>query len=209
MITLTENVLKVLVGLFGGSADYANFSSIAKATGLSVMGVLKIAKKLELSGLVKIAKIGKSSVVRLNAAQENIEVFSIAEKYRFEKFMETHPELKAFLLLAREKVKADSMLVFGSYASDEAGEESDLDLLLVNPRPDAGKTIGELSSSLLPAAAGKQVAPVYVSRRDFIKQLSAGHNRLYREIAQGNKRVLIKGESYFWKMLLEVPHLWH
>lgn len=209
MITLTENVLKVLVKLFGGSADYANFSSIAEVTGLSVMGVSKIAKKLELSGLVKITKMGKSSAVRLNPTQENVEVFSIAEKYKFEKFVEKHPELKAFLLLAREKVKADSVLVFGSYASDEAGEESDLDLLLINPRPDAGKTIGELASSLLPAAVGKQVAPVYVSCRDFIKQTDAGHNRLYRDIAQGNKRVLIKGASYFWKMLLEVPRLWH
>lgn len=30
--------------------------------------------------------------------------------------------------------------------------------------------------------------------------------RLYREIAQGNKRVLIKGESYFWKMLLDATY---
>lgn len=130
-----------------------NFSSIAKGTGLSVMGVLKIAKRLELSGLVKITKMGKSSVVRLNMTQENVEVFSIAEKYRFEKFVERHPELKAFLLLVKEKVKADSVLVFGSYASGEAGEESDLDLLLINPRPDAGRTIGELASSLLSHAA--------------------------------------------------------
>lgn len=196
MITLTENTLKVLSRLFENRSK--NFSNLAKETGMSVMGVLKIAKNLEKNGIVSIAKIGKSSVVQIKPDRENIGVFALAEKYRFEKFIDEYPHLKTLLLLMKEKITAGSIVIFGSYASGEAVEESDIDLLFIDPARGTNELMGELSVLIDTA---KKLAPIYVTKADFIKQFNSKH-RLYSEMARG-KRIIVKGEYRFWEMLLE------
>lgn len=196
MITLTENTLKVISRLFENRSK--NLSNLAKETGMSVMGVLKIAKKLEKNGIVSITKIGRSSVVQIKPLRENLDVFALAEKYRFEKFADEYPHIKALLLLMKEKIKAGSIVIFGSYASGEAVEASDLDMLFVDPARGTGELMSELSVLVDNA---KKLAPVYVTKADFIKQLNSKH-RLYSEIAHG-KRIIVKGGYRFWEMLIE------
>lgn len=196
MMTLTENVLKVIFSLFENRNK--NLSNLADETGMSVMGVLKIAKKLEKNGIVSVTKIGRNSVVQIKPDRENIEVFALAEKYRFEKFTDKYPHLKALLLLMKEKITAGSIVIFGSYASGEAVEESDIDLLFIDPARGTNELVDELSVLIDKA---KKLAPIYVTGADFIKQLNSKH-RLYSEIARG-KRIVVKGEYRFWEMLLE------
>lgn len=195
MIKITKNMNEVLCILFREKNQ--NFNDIARKTGISVMGVSKIIKKLKENNIVNVTKIGRSSVVSLNITQDNLEIFALAEKYKFDKFVEKYPKLKPFLIRLKEKTNAGSILIFGSYTSDEASFESDLDLLFINFAKTVIKTINE-SSVLI----NVDISPIFITKKDFIKQVKNKH-RLYTEIING-KRVLVTGEYNFWKMMLAV-----
>lgn len=196
MIRTTKSMFEILLVLFSGRN--LNLNSIARKAGISAMGVSKIIKKLEKGNVVTVSKIGRSHAVRLIMNRDNLELFSLSEKYRFEKFIAKYPKLRGFLMQLREKVSAlaDFSLIFGSYASDEVSSNSDLDLLIVSSSKDVYKIINEISILL-----DISVSPIIVGKGDFIKQAKKGH-RLYKEIVNG-KRILISGEYEFWSMLVE------
>jgi predicted nucleotidyltransferase len=195
MIKTTKAVFEILLVLF--SEKDVNLSAVAKRIGLSVMGVSKIVKRLEENNLVGTTKVGRSLVVRLNKTGENGELFALAEKYKFEKFVGGHGTLMGFLVELRERVKgrADFALIFGSYAAGEESHQSDLDILIVSPDRKVAKIIKELA-----VLVDCRIAPVTVKLKDFVEQYRKDH-RLYREIVDG-KRVLISGEYKFWETLL-------
>ncbi len=195
MIKTTKAAFEILLVLF--AEKEANLSTIAKHTGLSGMGVSKIVKRLEENNLVGVTRMGRNSVVRLNKTGENGEVFALAEKYKFEKFVDSHSELKGFLVGLRERVKerGDFVLLFGSYAAGEESPQSDLDLLIVSPDGETASIIKKLA-----VLVDSRIAPVTIRSKDFMEQYRKNH-RLYREIVDG-KRILISGEYAFWKMLL-------
>ena len=194
MIKTTENMFEILSVLF--TDKNLSLHDIAKEIKISVMGVSKIIKKLEKEKIVNIERIGKSSIVKLNKSKENIEVFSLTEKYKFEKFIDTYPNLKGFLMQLRDKIKskADFLLIFGSYASDEASSDSDLDLLFVAPNKEVHKILGELSVLI-----DVDVSPIFITKKDFKKELKKGH-RLYNEVVSG-KRILINNEYDFLRFI--------
>jgi|SRR3989344_1669324 len=194
MIKLTDNVFEILLILLRNRP--LNLNDIARQTMLSVMGVSKIVKKLEKEKLVTITKIGKSHIVKINVIRDNIEIFSLSEKYKFEKFIKHHPELKGFLLMLKENIKAHFCLIFGSYASGEESTSSDLDLLIVSNVDDT-KMINKLKALL-----NINLEPMFVKKKDFINELRKKH-RLYLEIMNG-KRILINGEYNFWETVYEI-----
>ena len=194
MIKLTDNVFEILLILLRNRP--LNLNDIARQTMLSVMGVSKIVKKLEKEKLVTITKIGKSHIVKINVIRDNIEIFSLSEKYKFEKFIKHHPELKGFLLMFKENIKAHFCLIFGSYASGEESTSSDLDLLIVSNVDDT-KMINKLKALL-----NINLEPMFVKKKDFINELRKKH-RLYLEIMNG-KRILINGEYNFWETVYEI-----
>jgi len=194
MIKTTKNMFEVLSVLFSGKD--LSFHDLAKEVKLSVMGVSKIIKKLEKEKIVNMTKIGRSSIVKLNKTKENIELLSLTEKYKFEKFINKYPGLKGFLMQLKERTrtKVDFLLIFGSYASDEVSSDSDLDLLVASSNKDIYKILDELSVLI-----NVNISPIFIIKKDFIKGLKKEH-RLYKEIANG-KRTLINGEYNFLKLI--------
>lgn len=194
MINLNSTMFEILGILFSNKP--MNLHDIAREAKLSVMGVSKIIKELEAGKLVTITKIGRSHLVRLNLIKNNIEVFSLAEKYRFERFISKHIKLKPFLVIAKEQVNADFILIFGSYASGEESAGSDLDMLIISDKEDI-KAVNSIKALL-----DVELSPVFVTKKDFITELRKKH-RLYTEILNG-KRVLVNGEYNFWNIIVEL-----
>ena len=192
MINLNSTIFEILGVLF--SNNHVNLHDIAREARLSVMGVSKIIKELEAGKIVTITKIGRSHMVRINPVKNNIEVFSLAEKYRFERFIRKHVKLKPFLLMAKEQVDADFVLIFGSYASGEESAGSDLDVLIVSDKEDI-KAVNSIKPLL-----DVELSPVFVTKKNFITELRKKH-RLYTEILNG-KKVLVNGEYNFWNMVV-------
>ena len=192
MIRTTNNVFKVLEVLF--SNKFFTYHNISKKTKLSVMGVSKIINKLREANIVDVESIGKSKIPKLVLKKDNIEVFALTEKFKFNEFLEKHGKLKGFLLTLKDGLDTDFSLIFGSYASDEKSAASDLDVLIISSK-DNIKNFNRAKSLV-----DIEVNPIFIKKEDFIKEFKKGH-RLYGEIING-KRVLINGEYKFWEMLI-------
>ena len=190
MIKTTKNTFEVLNVLFTGKFS---INQIARNIGISVMGASKIVKKLQEENVVNIEKIGRSHIISLNILEPNIEVFSLAERYGFEKFLERNPALSGFLLKVRE-LKTDFSLIFGSYASGEESTDSDLDVMFVTSNKKIYKEINSLRSLL-----NIELYPLRVTRSEFVDKVKNNH-RIYKEII-GGKRVIINGAHNFWSLM--------
>ncbi len=198
-LTLSTNHLKVLVALLSSIKEH-NLHSLASLTGLSVMGISKIIRRLEKKQIVTITKIGKSHLIRSNQSFPNILFFSLAERYKFQEFLQKHSALSGFLTQLREKLtgKVCFALIFGSYASGDEDTNSDLDLLVVSSeKKEILKVIKNLSLVL-----EIYLSPIIVSPEEFVSQSRKKH-RLYQEIING-KRVIVTGEYEFWKFVLSL-----
>ena len=201
LIPLSKGTLDVLNKLI--RIDHpVNLSDLSRATNVTVPGVLKIIRKLEKANIVKVNVVGKSSVVYPVYDSKNIWVFSLIEKYNFDIFLLEHKKLKPLLIELKKDLEGlvDFSLIFGSYASEEASEESDLDILIVckNENKDLVLKIIKENSVL----SNIRLSPIVTQKKEFIKNYEEKH-RLYLEIVKG-KRVLINGEHEFWKLILEM-----
>lgn len=195
MIKTTKNLFEVLNTLFW---EDLSINQIAGRTGISVMGASKIVKKLAAEKAVNVAKIGRSHVISLNIIESNLELFSLAERYRFEKFLAKHKALSGFLIKMNE-LKTDFSLVFGSYASGEESSDSDLDVMIVTSDKNIYKEVDKIKSLL-----SLELYPLIITRSEFIKQAKKKH-RIYQEIIRG-KRIMVHGEHNFWSLLLKLKH---
>lgn len=194
MIRTTNNLFKVMEVLF--SNKNLTYHGISKKTKLSVMGVSKIISKLAVEGIVNVEKMGKSKIPKLILDKRNLEIFILAEKFKFNEFVNQHKGLKGFLLTLKENIDSDFSLVFGSYASGEESINSDLDLLIVSNKDDI-KNLNRAKSLV-----NIEVNPIFIKRKDFIDEFRKGH-RLYKEIING-KRIIVNGEYNFWNLLLSL-----
>ena len=194
MIRTTNNLFKVVEVLF--SNKNLTYHDISKRTKLSVMGISKIIKKLNTEGIINVEKIGKSKIPRLILNKKNLEIFVLAEKFKFNEFINKHKELKGFLLTLKENLDSDFSLIFGSYAAGEESTNSDLDLLIVSSK-DNIKNLNKAKSLMK-----IEVNPIFIRKKDFVDEFRKGH-RLYKEIING-KRVIINGEYNFWNLLLSL-----
>ena len=132
MMRTTNNLFKVICILFSNKP--LTYHGIARKTKLSVMGVSKIIAKLTNEGIANVETVGKSKVPKLVLSRNNLEIFVLAERFKFSEFTNKHNNLRGFLLALRDSLDSDFSLIFGSYASAEEGTKSDLDLLIVSDK---------------------------------------------------------------------------
>lgn len=194
MIRTTNNLFKIIEVLF--SNKNLTYHDISKKANLSVMGVSKIITKLAIEGIVNVEKVGKSKIPKLVLNKKNLEVFILAEKFKFNEFINKHKNLEGFLLTLKEIIDSDFSLIFGSYASGEESTNSDLDLLIVSNK-DNIKNLNKAKSLIK-----LEVNPIFIKKKDFISEFRKGH-RLYKEIING-KRIIVNGEYEFWNTLLSI-----
>lgn len=194
MIKTTNNLFKVMGVLF--SNKNLTYHDISRSTKLSVMGVSKIIDKLTEEGIVNVEKIGRSKIPKLILNRNNLEIFVLAERSKFNNFVNKHKELKGFLFTLKDNLDSDFSLIFGSYASGEESTKSDLDLLVVSNK-DNIKILNKAKSLL-----NIEVNPIFIKKKDFRSEFKKGH-RLYNDIVNG-KRILINGEYNFWDLVLSL-----
>jgi len=191
MIKTTDNLFRIISILF--SNKNMTYHDISRKSKLSVMGVSKIIRKLEKEGIVSVEKIGKSKIPKLILEKNNLEIFVLAERFRFNEFISKHIRLKGFLLTLKNALDSDFALLFGSYASGEESTKSDLDLLIVSNKDN----IDDLNKAK--SLLNIEINPIFIKKNDFKKEFKKGH-MLYSDIVNG-KRILINGEYNFWDLI--------
>jgi len=129
----TEN--KILGNLLRMPMENKSLHQIAIDTGLSYVTVHKVVPRLIKRKIVRQEKKGKANLISIDFENAELEKLCSAILYEKSNLMRKYPKLK---LLSREIEEALTgefyiLLLFGSYAKENAGKESDIDLLFIIP----------------------------------------------------------------------------
>ncbi len=164
----------------------------SKIYGRELVGKVSLSQKnialtltdLENDGILSSIQSGNRKYYELNLLNplliENVLLF---ENFNSLEFLEKNKRLIDFF----RQVGGDIVCVFGSYASDKATKNSDLDLLIV------GK-VDSLSIQKLGKKYGIDVQIFNVSSRDFAQMIKS-NKEIYQEILKNH--VLVKGGDLF------------
>lgn len=120
-----DNKLRILTLFFEGPNERLHLREIARRTGLSATGAMKILRRLEKEGMVEKERAAVTVVYRGN--------------YDNEKFMALKKSLNLYSLYSCGLVSMlvdfyripECIILFGSYAKGEDTKESDVDIAVV------------------------------------------------------------------------------
>ncbi|RLE42948.1 hypothetical protein DRJ48_02305 [Candidatus Woesearchaeota archaeon] len=170
---------KILALYLGDFKGRYYLREISKQTGLSLRTTQRTLKTLEKAGVIKSKQEGKNKYFFLNLGNIKTKFHLIlTEIWKTINFIEEYKPFGSFL---KEEVKP-SIIVFGSFARFEAGDESDLDLLVV------GKA--ELPFHLLPYKLHK----IELTEKQFERALRL-KEPLIKELLKNH--IVLTNHSYF------------
>ncbi len=174
----------VLALFTSGYAKQFYLREISKLTGIPLKTTQTLIKGLEEEAILKSFTSGKNKYFKLNLDNVKTKLCLLqSEVHRTVLFIEAYPLFKTFL---KELRTGSLLVVFGSFATFEAGGDSDLDLLVVS----RAKERFELPSHLVPYKLHK----IELSEASFIKSL-ARQEALIKEIEE--KHIILDNHSFY------------
>ena len=186
-----NEMMLVLMILKHPELDF-NANSISKKLGLSAMGALKIAKRLEKEGILLSKKFGKAVFYKLNFGSDYaIQYLKLVIKREAE---QAHSYLKMWISEIRKIKSADAAILFGSVIKKH-NEANDIDVLFVTSQKKFSslkKEIEEINSINI-----KKIHPVYQTKEDFINNLKKQDSIVLNSI----KGIIVFGEDVIIKTL--------
>lgn len=192
MRNITNNeVLFVLLILKSPELSY-NANSIAKKIGISSMGALKIAKRLEKENIIKFNNMGKAVFFKFNFNNDYARQYS---KFLLRMEAENSPAyVKVWISEIRKIKNADAAILFGSILKKHQ-EANDIDVLFITDQKKfqrAKEEINEISRINI-----KKIHPVYQTREDFVKNIKKDDKILVNAI----KGFVVFGEDLIIDLL--------
>ncbi len=192
MKEITDNEMAFVLWIFKSPEHEYNAHSIAKLIGISPMGALKIAKRLEKEDVIVSRELGKARFYGLNLDSDYVKQYiKFLLKREAEK---AEPYVKAWISEIRKIKNADSAVLFGSVLRKK-GEAKDIDVLLITNKEIFSKLKNEVEKINLINV--KRLHPVYQTKDDFIKNIKKGDKVLLNAI----KGIFVFGEDILIDML--------
>ena len=186
MKDITSNEMVFVLNILKSPEISYNANSMAKAIGISRMGALKIAKKLEKENILISKELGKAKFYSLNLKSDYVKEYV---KFLLKREAEqAHPYVKVWIEDIRKIKSAGAAILFGSVLR-KYKEAGDIDvMLIINPKAYNGaqKEISEID-----ALNTKKIHPLYQTKNDFIKNLKKEDKPLLSAI----KGIAVFGED--------------
>ena len=186
MKDITSNEMIFVLNILKSPEISYNANSMAKAIGISRMGALKIAKKLEKENILISKELGKAKFYSLNLKSDYAKEYV---KFLLKREAEqAHPYVKVWIEDIRKIKSAGAAILFGSVLR-KYKEAGDIDvMLIINPKAYKGaqKEISEID-----ALNTKKIHPLYQTKNDFIKNLKKEDKPLLSAI----KGIAVFGED--------------
>lgn len=160
MRDITNNEMFFILNVFKSPEKNYNTSEIAKLLGITPMGSLKIARKLEKENIMKSKKIGKAKIYRLNMQNNYVTDYI---KFLLKREAEQAPSyVKVWINELRKIKNADVAVLFGSVLRKK--EAKDIDALLITTQ----KKFSELKKEVehINLINIKKLHPLYQSKED-------------------------------------------
>ncbi|MCK5283891.1 MAG: hypothetical protein KAK00_10925 [Nanoarchaeota archaeon] len=192
MKDITENeMVFVLSTLKSPELEY-NANSIAKHMGISSMGALKIAKRLEKENILVSKELGKAKFYKLNFSSDYARQYA---KFLLKREAEqSQPYVKVWISEIKKIKSADAAILFGSVLRSQK-QANDIDVLLITDKKRYSKLKNEVKDINL--INMKRLHPMYQTKGDIKRNVKKGDKPLLNAI----KGTVVFGEDLIIKLL--------
>lgn len=188
-----NEMLLVLSILKSPEIEYSS-NSIAKLIGISSMGALKIAKRLEREGIIIFKQIGKSKILKINYNNE------YAKQYLnlvLRKEVEcSNSYLKRWINEVKKVKNAEALVLYGSLLK-KYDDAKDIDILFIIKKNNFSKLKKEIDEINLLNV--KKIHPLYQTKEDLIKNIKKED----KVILNALKGIIINGQELIIDILKE------
>ncbi|MBI2629219.1 nucleotidyltransferase domain-containing protein [Candidatus Pacearchaeota archaeon] len=192
MKDITKNEMLFVLSILKNPETEYNSNNIAKHIGISAMGALKIAKRLEKEQILILKKLGKASFFRLNTNNDYlIQYLKFLLKRESE---QEHPYVKRWVQEARKIKNAGSIILFGSVIKKHE-EARDIDILIVTDQNKFQKLKKEIEEINL--VNNKKMHPIYQTEKD----LKDNIKKRDKVILSAIKGIVVFGEEKFINLI--------
>ena len=176
MRDITNNEMLFVLSIFKSPEKEYNTSDIAKLLGISPMGALKIARRLEKENILKSKEIGKARIYQLNMRNDYVREYI---KFLLRREAEQAPSyVKVWINELRKIKNADVAILFGSVLRKK--EANDIDALLITNQKRFSKLKKEVENINLLNI--KKLHPIYQSEKDIKANIKKGGKALLNAI---------------------------
>lgn len=191
MRKIDNEMLLVLSVLKSPEIEY-NANNIARCIGISSMGALKIAKKLEREGVLLSRKVGRASIYKVNLKND----YSFRYiKFLLKKEAEISSAYVKMWVRELEKIKsADAVILFGSVLKKEK-EAGDIDALIIINQKNFKKAKKEIEN--INMLNEKKIHPIYQTKKDLEKHIKERNKVILNAI----KGIIVFGEDNILEVL--------
>lgn len=191
MLNITNNEMNFILSIFKSPEKEYNANSIAKQIGISSMGALKIARKLEKENIIALKEFGKANFFKINFNNEYTKQYlNFLLKREAEQSL---PYVRVWVKEIRKIRNADAAILFGSVLQKQK-DAGDVDVLLITNQKKFGKLKKEVENINLINI--KKLHPVYQAKRDFEENIKKQDKLVVSAI----KGIVVFGEGVIIKL---------
>ena len=185
---ITENEILFLLTILKSPETQYNANSISKVLGISAMGALKIAKKLEKENILTSKKLGKAKFYSINYANDYAKQYiKLILKKEAE---QSTPFVKRWINELKKIKSAELIILFGSVIKKEE-KANDVDVLIITEQKKFDLLKKEIEEINL--INQKKIHPLYQSSKDFKTNIQKADTVVINAI----KGIFIYGEDFF------------
>lgn len=185
---ISGNEMNFLIALLKSPEEELNSRNISKRIGISPMGALKIARKLEKEEILSSKHIGKGIYYKLNLEKDYIKHYI---KFILQREAEnSSPHIKRWINELKKITKAEIIILFGSILTKN-DKANDIDVLLITDNKKFNALKKEIDEINL--LNSKKIHPIYQTKEDLNKNIK-NKDKVILNAIEG---ILIKGEDTF------------
>lgn len=173
MRDITNNEMMLVLGVFKSPKTQYNANSLSQLLGITRMGALKIAKRLEKERIISSERLGQARFYRINQDNEYARQYI---KFLLKREAEhAHPYVKVWIGEIRKIKSADAAILFGSVLRKHK-EARDIDVMLITDKKRLKKLEKEIEE--IDKINTKKMHTMYQTKEDFAENIKNGDKPL-------------------------------
>ncbi|MEK6898768.1 MAG: nucleotidyltransferase domain-containing protein [Nanoarchaeota archaeon] len=180
-----ENEMKLILAILKSPEKEHSATTLSKELKISVMGALKIARRLEEKGILNKKKIGMANIYSLNLKNEHSKDYVIFLLKREKE--QANPYIKMWLKELK-KINSTASILFGSILTNEE-KANDIDVLLIVNKDNIKNIKKEIES--INVINQKKIHPLFQTKEDLTEQIKEKN----KVILNALKGIFVSGEE--------------
>ena len=193
MKDITNNEMMFMLSIFKSPESKYNANNLAKLIGISRMGALKIAKKLESEGIISSQEFGRAKFYRLNINDDYVKQYIRFLLKREAK--QAHPYVRVWIDEIRKIKSADAAILFGSVLR-KFKDAGDIDVVLILNEKNYKKVKNEILE--VNEIGTKKIHALFQTTKDFIGNIKKNDKPLLSAV----NGIYVFGEDLLMELML-------